>query len=107
MAGADRNHDRIGAPSPHLRSLFASLRPAFGADAHPGVGRARRRHTNRRKQTPMKSWIARTLAIGALVLLAAACSPQDVMSYYESIGVHISQADANQVAYNANQFALE
>jgi len=55
----------------------------------------------------MKSWIARTLAIGALVLLAAACSPQDVMSYYQSIGVNISPADATQVATSANQYAQE
>ena len=55
----------------------------------------------------MKSWITRLLAIGAIALLASACSPQDVKSYYQGLGITISDADAAQTAANANQFAAE
>src|SRR3954451_19093464 len=98
-AGARSNPDRIGAPSPHLRCCSPPCSRILR-------GRARSRSAGEaahqpEEATPMKSWIARTLAIGAIALLAAACSPQDVKSYYESIGLHISDADANEAAANA------
>ena len=55
----------------------------------------------------MKSWIARILAIGAIALIASACSPQDIKAYYQSIGVTITDAEANDQANAVNKFAAE
>jgi len=63
------------------------------------------------KSRIMHSWLARLIAIGVIALLAAACSPQDVKAYYQSIGVSITDAQANAQAnavnaYQAQQAAL-
>ena len=55
----------------------------------------------------MKSWIARILAIGAIALIASACSPQDIKAYYQSIGVTITDAEATDQANAVNKFAAE
>jgi hypothetical protein len=55
----------------------------------------------------MKSWIARIIAIGAIALLASACSPQQLKSYYQSIGVTLTDAQATDQATAINKFASE
>jgi hypothetical protein len=42
------------------------------------------------KTSSTKAWIGRIIAIGAIALLASACTPAELKGYYESIGIHKS-----------------
>ena len=52
----------------------------------------------------MKSWIARIIAIGAIALLASACSPQELKSYYDSVGVTVTDAQLKSQSADITQF---
>ena len=50
----------------------------------------------------MKSWIKRIIVIGAILLFAAACTPQELKAFYEEHGVDTSQmTDADLTAQAA------
>lgn len=49
----------------------------------------------------MKSWIKRIIVIGAIVLFAAACTPQELKAFYESQGVDTSQMSEADLASQA------
>jgi hypothetical protein len=52
----------------------------------------------------MKSWIARITAIAAIALVASACSPQELKSFYESAGIHKSDAQIAGDAQSINGY---
>jgi len=50
----------------------------------------------------MKSWIKRIVVIGAILLFAAACTPQELKAFYEEHGIDTSQmSDADLTAQAA------
>jgi hypothetical protein len=56
------------------------------------------------KSRILHSWLARLIAIGVIALLAAACSPQDVKAYYQSIGHPITDSQAADQANAVNSY---
>jgi hypothetical protein len=52
----------------------------------------------------MKSWIARIIAIGAIALMASACSPQELKSYYDSVGITVTDAQLTSQSADITQF---
>jgi hypothetical protein len=55
----------------------------------------------------MKSWITRILAIAAIALVASACSPQELKTYYQSVGISASDAQIAIDAQTINDFVSQ